>query len=191
MPLILALALARTAHGAAPARSWLDVRPLVNWNEPGASIPRGPTPLDPSQLRDCARRAPGKAQPPSRETRQVSAAGWLNARVSRRVSDAAFVLAWNGADGMCRPRAFQYFVFLGGRFAGTVSPRPMDSREDGSAFLGEVHARRFTARYMRYDANDPLCCPSRETSVSFELRPAAGGAFVAVPVQAHTEPTSR
>jgi hypothetical protein len=44
-----------------------------------------------------------------------------------------------GYDGMCRPRQYQDFVFVGSVFAGTLSPQPMDSRTDGA--LGRVFHR--------------------------------------------------
>ena len=73
-------------------------------------------------------------------------------------------------DGMCRPRQYQEFVFVRGNFAGTLAPRPMDSRTDGA--LGRVTIetdRRVQAEYARYDAADPLCCPSRTTRVVFDI----------------------
>ena len=71
---------------------------------------------------------------------------------------------------MCRPRQYQEFVFVRGIFAGTLSPVPMDSRTDGA--LGRVTipaADRVQAEYSRYGATDPLCCPSRITTVVFEI----------------------
>ena len=73
-------------------------------------------------------------------------------------------------DGMCRPRQYQDFVFVRGVFAGTLSPQAMDSRTDGA--LGRVSLQsdsRLTAEYARYAATDPLCCPSRTTSVVFDI----------------------
>jgi hypothetical protein len=71
---------------------------------------------------------------------------------------------------MCRPRQYQDFVFIGGAFAGTLSPQPMDSREDGSLTRVSLQSRsRLTADFQRYGENDPLCCPSRTTTVVFEI----------------------
>jgi hypothetical protein len=75
-----------------------------------------------------------------------------------------------GYDGMCRPRAYQDFVFLHGVFAGTLSPSTMDARGDGA--LNRVTLqddRRLVAEYARYTAADALCCPSRTTNVVFEI----------------------
>jgi hypothetical protein len=71
---------------------------------------------------------------------------------------------------MCRPRNYQEFVFARGVFAGTLSPHPMDSRTDGA--IGRVTILtdgRVQAEYTRYAATDPLCCPSRLTTVVFEI----------------------
>ena len=73
-------------------------------------------------------------------------------------------------DGMCRPREYQYFVFSRGTFIGTLSPRLMDSRTDGAlsrAIIGDDGSLK--AEYARYAAADPLCCPSRRTTVLFGI----------------------
>ena len=60
----------------------------------------------------------------------------------------------------------------------------MDSRTDGA--LGRVFlqsANRLTAEYARYAASDPLCCPTRTTSVIFDI---ANDAPVVRPVSAST-----
>jgi hypothetical protein len=77
-------------------------------------------------------------------------------------------------DGMCRPRQYQDFVFVRGEFAGTLSPQPMDSRADGALMRVSLQSQnRLTADYERYAAADPLCCPSRTTTVVFEIPSAA------------------
>ena len=71
---------------------------------------------------------------------------------------------------MCRPFQFQAFVFVQGRFAGTLSPGLMDSRSDGA--LSQVFlydGESLTAEYQRYAPADPLCCPSRTTNVRFAI----------------------
>jgi heat shock protein HslJ len=71
---------------------------------------------------------------------------------------------------MCRPNQYQDFVFVRGVFAGTLSPQLMDSRTDGA--LSQVSlqsATRLTVVYARYASADPLCCPSRTTSVIFDI----------------------
>jgi hypothetical protein len=96
------------------------------------------------------------------------------------------MLGTAGYDGMCRPWQYQGFVFVRGPFAGTLSPELMNSRMDGA--LSEValeNDRRLTVQYLRYAAQDPLCCPSRTTNVEFEI--SATGRTVR-PVSASTSP---
>ena len=191
---VLALGLGALAAdaGAETAKSrWLDAQPVANWNKAGGAIPRGPKAAA-ADIRDCERRGaeenPKSAATP--ETRQVTAAGWLGAAVEKRAGDTVYVFARNGVDGMCRPMDFQIFVFVAGRFAGTIAPRPMDSREDGSGYLDKVDARRFTVNFTRYRKDDALCCPSRTSTVTYEIRAAPGGAgALAVPVGVETKAT--
>jgi len=73
---------------------------------------------------------------------------------------------------MCRPLTYQEFVFVRGVFAGTLSPGTMDSRADGSLNRVTLQGdRRLVAEYARYTRADALCCPSRTTSVVFEIAP--------------------
>ncbi|MCC7010499.1 MAG: LppP/LprE family lipoprotein [Acidobacteria bacterium] len=98
------------------------------------------------------------------------------------------IRATAGYDGMCRPRAYQDFVFVRGVFAGTLSPQPMDSRADGA--LGRVAVRssaEIIGDYARYAASDPLCCPSRITIVVFRV---SAEPPVVVPVSASTSATA-
>ncbi len=68
--------------------------------------------------------------------------------------------------------AYQAFVFVDGRYAGTLSPELMHSRSDGSLiwdvkFTGD---RTFAVEFARYSETDPLCCPSRISTVTYQLR---------------------
>jgi len=46
----------------------------------------------------------------------------------------------------------------------------MDSREDGAIGRVSIESdRRLKAEYARYGATDPLCCPSRTTTVIFSI----------------------
>jgi hypothetical protein len=109
-------------------------------------------------------------EPASEVDRQVRARGWdLVGRATER-EGITVIVGTSDYDGMCRPRQYQEFVFARGIFAGTLSPHPMDSRTDGA--LGRVtipNDRRVQAEYSRYGAADPLCCPSRITTVVFEV----------------------
>lgn len=160
--------------------AWLDEPKPVSWNQPGGSVPAAPkTPgaVDP--------RCREQARPPQLdEDRLVRDRGWDLVGAYQGGWQILVIRGTAGYDGMCRPRQFQDFVFARGVFAGTLSPQPMDSRTDGA--LGRVFLRsasQLVAEYARYAATDPLCCPSRTTSVVFEI---AGDVPVARPVTTST-----
>jgi len=159
------------------AASWLD-GPANQWNTPGMAVPK-PTAV-PAISFDCA---PPDCPPPcnAREARpvteqesQVAAAGWKLEQYwpAQTLGALTAITALAGYDGMCRPMAFNVFVFSGNRFTGTVSPVPMNSREDGVLF-GDASAaadESFTAAFTRYVPNDPSCCPSGgRTTVSYRV----------------------
>jgi LppP/LprE lipoprotein/META domain-containing protein len=151
-----------------PPPSWLeDARPL-SWNKPGAMIPTAPHIEGPVEAR-CR----SLARAPELEAdRQLTGLGWDLIGAYQGGWGILVIQGAAGYDGMCRPRAYQEFVFVRGVFAGTLSPLPMDSRSDGA--LNRVilqDGRRLIADYARYTPNDALCCPSRTASVVFELEP--------------------
>jgi LppP/LprE lipoprotein len=176
-----------TAQGQSAHKSWLD-RPLRNWNRPQAKIssaPPGGLDGSPDICRDSIRKPTGP------EDRAVTAAGWLLVGSLQRLSGTALVLAESSADGMCRPMGFQEFVFVGGRFAGTISPVPMNSREDGAMNPIELHrADRLNAAFSRYAQSDARCCPSRQTLVSYEIKTVDGRPLL-VPLSLHTSDLPR
>jgi hypothetical protein len=187
----IALLAASSAAAKPPVAGWLDHNTPANWNKPAGAIPRGPKSPFADMIAQCEKRGAEetKQSPATAETRQVTAAGWLGATVERRAGDTVVVFARNGLDGMCRPLAYQYFVFVGGRFVGTLAPQPMDSREDGSGVLEKKpQARRFTVEYARFRESDGRCCPSRTSTVTFEVRDAPGGPLV-VPARVVTKRT--
>lgn len=180
------------ATAETPTGRWLDAKTIANWNKPGMAIPRGPKAMNPEMFRQCEKQGAEemKKAPPTPETRHVTAAGWRVAKVDKQAGDTVVVFAFNGLDGMCRPLAYQYFVFVGGRFAGSLAPRPMNAREDGSGYFEQnqkIEARRFTAEFARYRESDPLCCPSRTSTVTFEIRDAPGAGALVVPASVSTK----
>jgi len=141
-------------------------------------VPRAPKDeIDREQCRDAIQ------QPRTPDERAVAAQGW--ALLSRRwtegesgrpVTGYPVVWGFTGTDGMCRPLNFQGFVFAEGKFAGTVAPRPMHSRDDGSSTtILENQQGRLSMEFARYTARDPLCCPSRISTVRYELRRTPAG----------------
>lgn len=159
------LAAAIMASQAALA-DWLDQPTPASWNRPGRVIPVAPKsagPIDP-RCKDLERPAELKAD------RRLQQRGWNLFGGYQGGWQVVVIRAGADYDGMCRPRNYQDFVFVRGVFAGTLSPRLMDSRTDGA--ISRVYLQngtRLTAEYLRYTASDPLCCPSGTTGVEFEI----------------------
>jgi hypothetical protein len=182
LPLVVLTLAACTAPSASRASgpaaedvrgAWLD-QPLVNWNAPGAAVPTAPPPVgEPPWTARCARLLRSPTIP---EERAVVDRGWSLVGAPETRDQIVIVTGSTSVDGMCRPLGYQGFVFLDGRFAGTLSPAPMDARTDGAETQRSIEGpREVRARYARYRRADPLCCPSRTSEVSFGLEPHAQG----------------
>jgi hypothetical protein len=110
-------------------------------------------------------------EPASEVDQQVRAHGWDLVGPTSEGGQIRVIAGTSDYDGMCRPRQYQEFVFARGVFAGTLSPHPMDSRTDGALNRVTIQTDgRVQAEYSRYGATDPLCCPSRTTTVVFEIQ---------------------
>jgi hypothetical protein len=154
------------ALSQAKVASWLDEPTPASWNTPGLAIPAAPTTRDAvdSRCRDLAR------PPQSPEDERLRDQGWDLVGAYQGGWHILVIRGTASYDGMCRPRQYQDFVFVRGVFAGTLSPHPMDSRTDGALRRVFLQSNsRLTAEYDRYAVTDPLCCPSRTTSVVFEI----------------------
>lgn len=184
--LLAALLLAALAVPALPARadgSWLD-QPLANWNVAGAALPTAPS-------GDFSNPRCGQDARPvdTADDQAVSDAGWTLFGAYQGGWGITVVSGLSGYDGMCRPFGYQFFVFVDGAFAGTISPDTMDSRFDGSATIVRLEAQgRITAQFSRYSESDPLCCPSRLSFVSYGFDDSQGTP-VLVPLSASTQST--
>jgi hypothetical protein len=165
-------ATAPTAVALPPASkaplSWLDESTPASWTTAGAAIPRAP-----HQTGTVEPRCRALARPPESEAdKRLTEQGWDLIGAYQGGWGVRVLEGAASYDGMCRPLAYQEFVFVRGVFAGTLSPGAMDSRADGSlnrvTLQGE---QRLVAEYARYTRSDALCCPSRTTSVVFEIAP--------------------
>ncbi len=166
--------------------TWLD-QPLQMWNAPGHSVPQSP----PSQGSNDDIRCLANVRPPeSAEDEAVFAAGWTLFGTYEGGWGVRLVNGLVGFDGMCRPWSYQVFVFVDGSFAGTVSPGPMASRTDGAAGQVYLHGsgQELSAQFARYADSDPLCCPSRTSTVRYRIE-RAGPDPVVVPLEVWTTPT--
>jgi hypothetical protein len=176
---IVLFSLAATAMQDAARASWLD-RPLTNWNTAGGTLPRPAASDEPvtTVISRC------KLQPPrsTAAERAIEAAGWIpfwNVDQQLVREDVEIVGGMRAADGMCRPVTYNLFVFVSGRFAGTLSPVPMVSRLDGSSGAVRIGQAAVTAEFARYTSSDPLCCPSSRVTVSYRIERTPAGPLVA------------
>lgn len=162
---------------------WLD-RPLANWNILMHGIPKAPA--SPRNIEPLCKSA--VRHPSSIEDQALAAAGWLLFGPEEKFGSIALVSALANMDGMCRPWQYQGFVFVKGRFVGTLSPRVMYSRTDGSeSEIRLVDEHTVTADFERYKPSDPLCCPWRITRVTYSIQSRNGGS-VLVPTSAYQLP---
>lgn len=162
----------------AASGSWLD-RPLTNWNVVDARLPKAPVGAarggnDANESREAlAKRCDLTFDRATPEARAIADAGWvpfLHFDQKLQQGDVTILDGMAGADGMCRPLDFHVFVFVGGRFAGTLSPAPMSSRLDGVASVVRLpQPNTITAEFQRYTSTDALCCPSSRVAVTYTI----------------------
>ena len=161
---------------------WLDL-PLTNWNQPGGQVPRAPVAQEPQHetraelIRRCRLTPPRSTA----AERAIDAAGWIpfrnfNRQLVRR--GVEIIDGMTEADGMCRPAEYNLFVFVDGRFAGTLSPTLMTSRDDGASGEARFESRAIVAEFYRYTADDPLCCPSSRVAVRYRIDRTSRGPVV-------------
>jgi hypothetical protein len=154
-----------------PVATWLDQQPLMVWNVVGAALPPAPNGDPPTEPR-CAKSVRRPAGP---EDQALAGAGWTLFGTTLRFGPTTMVQALSAVDGMCRPRGYQAFVFVNGKFAGTLAPTPMNARADGSLGSATLGNNQITAQFERYSPTDALCCPSRISSVTYQVDPAQPG----------------
>jgi heat shock protein HslJ len=182
---LLAIVTCLPAVAAAQGQAtWLDSPKPLAWNRPAQAIPPAP-----NQQGTVGDRCRASARPVQlAEDKRVRGRGWDLIGAFQGGWQTVVIRGAAGYDGMCRPSPYQDFVFVRGVFAGTLSPQPMYSRTDGA--ISQVwlqNGTQLTAEYVRYAANDPLCCPTRLTSVVFDV---AGDKPVVRPVSASTSNTT-
>jgi hypothetical protein len=181
-PLLLTISLTAAQDRAT---SWLD-RPLTAWNTAGSPVPKAPAADETKEsiITRCQLTPPRSTA----AERAVDAAGWIpfwNFDQQLVREDVEIVGGMSAADGMCRPAAYNVFVFVGGRFAGVLSPTSMTSRLDGSSGTVRLPMPNITAEFARYTTTDPLCCPSSRVTVRYRIDGPAAGPVVA-PVEIRT-----
>jgi len=182
---VIVLSWLAAATLSAAGGGWLDAPP-AGWNKPGAAVPQAPS-VEGNPDPHCRDQAHPAA---SAGDRAVAAAGWTLVGPLQIFGDTAVVTGASAFDGMCRWWGYQVFVFVDGRFAGTLSPGPMNSRTDGAVVQVHVYqASIMTAEFVRYAEKDPLCCPSGKSLVSYRVEQGSGG-LVIVPLEVSTTPSN-
>ena len=179
----LTLLLAGTAAPVlAQSGAWLD-RELAGWNKSGAAVPTSTS----SPQREAVRERCFSKVTSSPAVTAVTTAGWLPFLHQDRELKRGRIEVIAGtidATAACEPIGFNLFVFVDGRFAGTLSPVPMTTSKDGAA--GAVRLTgddSLTAEFARYAPDDPECCPSRRVRVSYQVAGAGEAAVRPVSVQ--------
>jgi hypothetical protein len=167
------------------AGSWLD-RPLTIWNQAGATIPspRAAEEDKAAVIKRCGLKRPAATA----QEKALAAAGWITFWNfdQQLVRDGIEIVGgMSGADGMCRPADYNLFVFVDGRFAGTLSPVMMVSRTDGSSGAVRMPLPQLTAEFSRYAPTDPLCCPASRVTVRYRIDRSSAGPVV-IPVDVRT-----
>ena len=154
------------------AGAWLDSAP-IQWNEPGISLPKLPQDVNRNIAPDYCKAFQQSVN--SQEERAVADAGWIVVASSQGGDRMTVVVGAASEDGMCRPDPYQNFVFVRGKFAGTLSPRLMGARADGSVNKVEFAGpRTIMAYFSRYTGADSLCCPSQVSEATYEIRERSG-----------------
>jgi heat shock protein HslJ len=166
--------------------SWLD-RPLVNWNKQSGTLPQPPQPsVAQGESADTNRCRQQVRQPASAAEKALVRSGWMPYGRVYNYDLTRIVMALSGFDGMCRPLGFQAFLYWKGSYAGTLSPVPMNSRMDGALTnIRLLSATNISSDFVRYKESDALCCPSRISTVVYNLRRDD------IPILVPTEVTSR
>ena len=126
------------SHVCASETAWLDALNPDTWNKPGLSIPAAPKINERVDSR-CASQA---RSPRFREEIDVRERGWDLIGPYQGGWNVLVIAGTATYDGMCRPMQYQYFVFLAGAFAGTLSPQFMDSRTGWRTSPGVVRRQR-------------------------------------------------
>jgi LppP/LprE lipoprotein len=160
--------LSASAQPLSSKQSWLD-RKLVNWNKPSSELSRLPSPSAATNLDRCQK---SFRSPASDSEKALAGLGWKLFGKVQTAGKTNIVMATSGFDGMCRPMGYQHFVYVEGRYTGTLSPTMMDSRTDGSLITARlVNPTKISAEFSRYTPSDALCCPLRTSFVTYQIQP--------------------
>ena len=186
--LVVAATLLPTTVSAQSDTSWLD-RPLAAWSHAPGTVPPG------SGWYRIAKRARATmrielAERVGRSSRPCARRAGLpflhfDRAIAREDIEILGGMTAAASPG-CEPTMFNLFVFVGGTFAGTISPIVMGQGRDG--VVGAVRvtgADALTAEFARYTTKDTECCPSSRVRVTYRIE-RAGPQPTLVPVDLRT-----
>ncbi|QYO65773.1 YbaY family lipoprotein [Leptolyngbya sp. 7M] len=164
-PIVLGILL--FVAGASGQTPWLD-RPLSNWNSGNGVIPNAPRSTASSPTSTMC--APTVRRPESLNDRALTRAGWHLYGPAYTYGQISIITAMASVDGMCRPNQYNGFVFVGTRFAGTLAPVFSEARSDGALSRINLYTPDdLSVEFVRYTSNDPLCCPSQTSYVTYKI----------------------
>lgn len=164
---------------------WLD-RPMTSWTS--TALPAAPAGSEaPSALE---RRCGSSSLLTATSAESVRSAGWapflhFDRAIARDDVEVIGGMTAAATPG-CEPTTFNLFVFVGGKFAGTISPIVMGQGRDG--VVGAVRitgADAVTAEFARYVKSDTQCCPSSRVRVTYRIE-RAGSQPTLVPLDVRT-----
>jgi hypothetical protein len=111
--------------------------------------------------------------PATTAAQKLSGFGWtpylhLDRELVR--GDIEIVGGLSGVTTECAPVGFNLFVFVGGRYAGTLAPVAMTHQTDGAAGAVRLLPEGIiTAEFARYTPADTPCCPSSRVTVRYHI----------------------
>ena len=158
------------------AAGWLD-RPMAGWNQPASPVPTSR--IEANSQGSLERRC---SAPPTASASAVDAvrkARWVPyLHLDRAIvgNDIEVIGGMTGATQECQPLYYNLFVFVGGRFAGTVSPAMMAPSRDGAAGAVRITGPdALTVEFARFMSGDAECCPSSRLRVTYRIDKSGAG----------------
>lgn len=156
---------------------WLEKDPITNWNKAGENIPKAPKTdgLLPTS-KSC--RSLVRAANIDLDQR-ITSANWALFGSLQVFGKTTIIAGLAGFDSMCRPLGYQAFVFVNGRFAGTVSPIAMNARTDGSfKHIYLMQEDKILVEFDRYGLEDLPGTPSHTSYVTFLIKKTKKGPII-------------
>jgi len=161
---------------SAQTGAWLG-QPMTAWNTPAAAVPASG--IGASSQAALERRCGSASAGTAVASDALRRARWVTFRhldQSFEKGDVEVIGGMTGATPGCDPTLFNLFVFVGGRFAGTVSPTAMMPSRDGAAGAVRITGvDTLTVEFARYMPGDAECCPSSRMRVSYRIEKTGAG----------------